>query len=801
MRWTVLYRSLFTVILFVGFLDVVACQASAQLAVDSAEVAQRMTWFQTHRKMRDESPLKDLDWLFVGPMAMTGRVTDVDAHPSQPETIYIASCSGGVFKSVDDGKNWNPIFEDHATASIGDLAIDPNDPNTIWVGTGEANIFRSTMAGIGIYKSTDAGKTFEYKGLGDTHHIARILVHPKNSDVIYVASPGHEYTHNEQRGVYKSVNGGDSWEKVFYQDEKTGAIDLVMDPSNPDVLYVGTAERLRYRWNDPKPGPQSGIWKTTDAGKTWKTMHNGLPELAQCERVGLDVCASKPNVVYALINNLNQKVAATTNEDASKEKEGEQNAKEEGKEEGQDAKEEGRSARGRSGGPVGADLYRSDDFGETWVRCEGSDKIGRIYASYGWVFGQVRVDPNDPDVVFVHGVSLMKSTDGGKTFANVRGNHSDYHAMWIDPTDSKHILVGNDGGFMMSRDGLETFFHPTNIPIATLYNVAIGQDMGSFFAYSTIQDNMGWRGAIEIASDRSKITYQEWQSGYGDESGRHAVDPTDSDNVYAVNRYGTGPYHFDFKEEDRAKRRKAISPKFEDAKRRAQWVSPLTMSSHDPSRIFYGAQFVFLTNDKGDNWKRISPDLTNFDPEKQGNIEYSTIFSIAESPVKKGLIYAGTDDGNVQITQDEGLTWTNVSSGLPKDCFIASIEACRAHEGTVFIAVNGKRINNFNCYLFKSTDFGKTWESISNGIPGGIANVIKQDPTDSDILYAGTDLGVYFSLDGGKAWHVLGTGLPTVYVHDLAIHHLEHVAVIATHGRGAWAIDLLPVRALKVKAE
>jgi len=737
----------------------------AQRATDSPEVKQRMDWFKAHQDLRNASPVNDLKWSFVGPVRMTGRVADVDAHPSQPETIYIASCSGGVFKSVDDGKNWNAIFEDFPTASIGDITIDPNDPNTVWVGTGEANIFRSTMAGIGIYKSTDAGKSFQYKGLGDTHHIARILVHPKDSNVIYVASPGHEYTHNEQRGVYKSVDGGDSWEKVFYQDEQTGAIDLVMDPSNPDVLIVGTAERMRYRWNDPKPGPQCGIWKTTDGGKTWSTRHTGLPDLTQCERVGLDFCATKPNVVYALINNLNTKVG------------------------------------GR--GPVGADLYRSDDSGETWVRCEGSDGIGRIYASYGWVFGQVRVDPNDADVVYLHGVSLMKSADGGKTFSNVRGNHSDYHAMWLNPTDSKHILVGNDGGFMMSRDGLETFFHPINIPIATLYNVAIGQDPGSFYAYSTIQDNSGWRGAITVTKEngQKQISFEEWESGYGDESGRHAVDPENSDFAYAVNRYGTGPFRYDFAAEDRARSRVDISPDFGEDRRRAQWVSPLIISPHDTSRLFYGAQFVFMTNDKGDSWKRISPDLSNLDPDMQGNIAYSTIFGIAESLLKKGLIYAGTDDGNMHVTQDEGESWTNISAGLPKNCVMASIEACRKNVGTVFIAVNGKRINDLNCYLFKSTDFGKTWTSITGNIPGGIANVIKQDPTDPGILYAGNDQGVYFTLDGGKKWNVLGSGLPTVYVHDLAIHNKEHVAVIATHGRGAWAVDLEPVRALKAKTE
>ena len=740
--------------------SIISSVAVGQAVVDSDEVRARMESFRVHQEMQQRSEFNKLPWQFVGPVTMTGRITDVDAHPSEPTTYYVASASGGVFKTTDEGKSWKPLFDRYPTISIGDLAIDPNNPKTVWVGTGEANIFRSSMAGIGIFKSTDGGENFEYMGLGDTQHIARVLVHPKNSDVVYVAAPGHEYTYNRERGVFKTTDGGKSWQHVFFKDNTTGAIDLAMDPANPDVLYLATAERLRYRWNDPKPGSQCALWKSTDGGVTWNLINRGLPNLAECERIGLDICATKPNVVYALVNNL--------------------------------AKSEGE---GRRRDVVGADLYRSDDSGANWIRCEGSPKIGSIYASYGWVFGQVRVDPNNADIVYVLGVNLMRSEDGGKTFANVKGNHADYHALWFNPKDSNHIMVGNDGGFMFSHDGLKTFENPKNLPIAHMYNVAVSQEEGKFMAYTCIQDNMGWRGEIDLTGGRNAVKFTDWEGGYGDESGRQAVDPTEPSTVYAVNRYGTGPIRMDAKETDRRKRRKDISPDFGSDQRRAQWVSPIIISSHDPKRLLYGAQFVFLTNDRGDSWKRISPDLTNFDPTKQGNIAYSTMFSLAESPLKKGLIYAGTDDGNVQVTQDEGATWTKVSEGIPKDCFIASIEACRQNEGTVFIAVNGKRINDFKCYLFKSTDYGKSWQSITNNLPHSIANVLRQDPVNPDILYAGTDCGVYVSLDGGQKWSVLGSGLPTAYVHDIAFNNKEHVAVIATHGRSAWLIDLLPIRA------
>lgn len=721
----------------------------------SEEFQMRVEAFASHQQMRAESPFRFLNWHFVGPMRMTGRLTDLDCHPDQPETYYVASASGGVFKSVDDGETWQGIFEDYPTASIGDIAIDPNNPQVIWVGTGEANILRSTMAGTGLYKSTDGGQTFEYSGLGESHHIARVVIDPRDSNTLYVAVPGHEYRHNPDRGVYKTIDGGKTWKQVFYQNESTGSIDLIMDPGNSNVLYMTTAERRRFRWNDPLPGPACNVWKTVDGGITWQTISRGLPDLTQCERIGLDVCRNQPNVVYALVNNL--------------------------------------AANPSGRGVVGADLYRSDDSGESWRQCEGSSQIGRIYASYGWFFGQVRVHPDNPDIVYTLGVNLLRTEDGGKTFTNVRGNHADYHALWFNPRNPDHILAGNDGGVMISKDGLQTYRNPLNLPIAQMYNVAVSNERGQFAAYTCVQDNMGWRGVIDV-SDRNAVSFQTWQSGFGDESGRQVVDPEDPNIMFAVNRYGTGPFRFDVASTDRRNRRKEIAPDFEGEPRRAQWVSPLIMSPHDRQRLLYGAQFVFLTDDRGDNWRRISPDLTRFDAEKQGNIAFSTIFSLAESPLRKGLIYAGTDDGNFQVTLDEGASWAKRDPVWPEDCVIASIEACRQSEGTVYIACNGKRINDFRCYLFRSDDYGQTWVSITNNLPHSIANVIKQDPANPNLLYAGTDCGVYVSLNGGQRWEVLGTGLPTVYVHDLAIHPTESVLVIATHGRGGYLVDIRPVR-------
>ncbi len=743
-----------------------------QAAKDSSEAKTRLSQFEKYQAARAKSPFKDLKWTAVGPMRPSGRMVDVEVHPSQPEVVYAAAAQGGVWKSTDDGANWTGIFEDYPTASIGDLAIAPSNPKIVWIGTGEANIFRSSMAGIGIFKSVDAGLHFTYMGLGDTQHIARILVHPTNPDIIYVASPGHEYTFNPERGIYKTTDGGKTWQKIFYKDERTGVIDLAMDPGNPEILYASTAERMRYRWNDPKPTPQTGLFKTVDGGKSWTALTNGLPDFSKgdSERIGISVSMTNPNIVYALIDRI------------------------------LDSRD-------------GAYLYRSEDKGATWKLVEGNDRIRSIYPGYGWVFGQVRVDPNNPDVVYVMGMNYLRSKDGGKTWENLKGSHVDYHGMWINPKDSNHILVVNDGGIMISHDGLASFKRPLNIPIGHLFTIAAGATQGKFWAYSNIQDTGGWRGEIDMTAGRDMITWKEWESGPGDEAGRHAVNPSNPDIVYFVTRYGGGPYMMDFSKAATSQAQgqapaggrggragqTTIAPNFGSEKKRSQWVSPIVVSPHDPNRVLYGAQFLFVTDDQGKNWRKISPDLTNYDPQKQGNIAYSTIWSISESPLKKGLIYAGTDDGNLLVTRDEGAQWEKITTGLPPERFIASIEASRFAEGTVYVVVNGKRQNDFKTYLYKSTDYGKTWTNIATSVPGGIANVVKEDPTNRNILYLGTDAGVFVTINGGRKWSVLGSNLPTCYVFDFAIQPAENVAVIGTHGRSAFIVDLLPVRAAAKK--
>ncbi len=796
---SLLQVQLFFVLCLISFEGIHAQASKQESETGTADALhQRLVWFSQHQAMVKESNVTTNSWQAVGPSRMVGRGTDVAVHREQPNTLFFGCASGGVWKSVDDGRNWKPVFENYATASIGDIAIAPSNPEVVWIGTGESNLLRSSMAGVGVYKSTDGGETFKHAGLPESHHIGRIVIHPKNADIVYVAVSGHEYTSNVERGVFKTVDGGKSWERVFFENDRTSVCDLVIDPLHPGTLYAGTAPRLRRRWNDPVGGPETGVFKTIDDGRTWKRLEgNGLPDLmsGEYERVGIDVCATQPETVYVLFNH----------DRPSTEK-------------------------------VGAKVYRSDDYGENFRLVSGNEKVRTTHPGYGWFFGQIRVDPNDAETVYVIGLSARVSRDGGFTWESLRGTHVDYHGAWINPDDSNHVVMVNDGGVMVSHDQFKTHFHPTNMQIAHLYNCGVSQEQGKFWIYSSAQDTGAWRGLVDLSRGRDSVIPQQWERATGDESGRHAVDPENPNLVYSVSRYGGGPTKTDYSVKVEVERRgqkfkmykrEDISIKWKSDRRRrqtdqdeekagkseqaktdinadlpperkrAQWVSPLIVSPQSSSRLLYGAQYVFLSNDRGKKWKRISPDLTNFDPSRQGNVAHAVVFSISESPVQKGVIYAGTDDGNIQMTRDEGKTWTNISAGLPVGLCVASLEACHFNAGTVYAALNGKRHDDFECYLFRSKDFGATWERISANIPGSIANVIKQDPVNEDLIFAGTDRAVYVSTNGGENWEVLGKDLPTVYVHDLMLQTTEDYVVIATHGRGCYVLDIREVRAPK----
>ncbi len=736
--------------------------------IQSTDAQLRLQWYGDHVALKEVSLLKNMQWQFLGPKNISGRMTDVDVVTPKGKNyvIYVAGATGGVWKTENEGVTWEPIFQHAASTAIGDITLAPSNPDIIWIGTGEANIFRSSNAGIGVFKSTDAGKTWKHMGLTGTYTIPRIVIHPTNPDIVYVAASGHEWTNNVDRGVYKTTDGGTTWEKVFYDNEKTGAIDLVMDPTHPDTLYMSTWQRIRLKWNDPRNKADytgSGIYKTTDGGATWKPINNGLTEAKNRGRIGIDLCAAKPNVLYAFIDNYEFA----------------------GKNESEETDSYGRPSRDRI---KGSTIYRSDDGGENWRKTSvDSTYMEDLPGTYGWVFGQIKVDPVNENRIYVMGLGLNISEDGGKTFRELVGMHGDLHGLWIDPANTSYLVNVNDGGVVVSYDmGKNWRVFTDNVPLVQLFTIMV--DLAQpFHVYASIQDHGSYRGVVDLSQGRNDIPAQVWETAPGGEGSRHAIDPTDENIVYSAGFYGS-IMRTDFK----ANKTELIVPKPPKGEPpyRGQWLAPFIISSHNPRILYLGLNYLFRSMNRGESWERISPDLSYNDPNKKGDIQYQTLFTISESPLKFGLIYAGTDDGRVHVTKDSGLTWTEMTKGLPYGKWVSRIEASAYDLGTVYMTQNGKRDDDFVAYVWKSTDYGKTWHSITGNIPSGPVNVIREDPKNKNLLYVGTDIGVYATLNGGKTWHVLAGNFPTTYVHDLIVHPRDNILLAATHGRGAWAMDV-----------
>ncbi|HDZ40128.1 MAG TPA: hypothetical protein ENH59_00380 [Bacteroidetes bacterium] len=733
---------------------------------------ERVKMFDSHMAMKERSSFRDLHWQYIGPSNISGRCTDVEAVIPRGEsyTIWIGSASGGVWKSENEGSTFEPVFDDMPTASIGDIAIDPNDPDVVWVGTGEANIFRSSNSGCGVFKTIDGGKTWKNVGLENTMTIGRIRIHPKNSDIVYVAATGHEWTPNEERGLYKTSDGGKTWEKILYIDEMTGVFDLVLDPGKPNTIYCTTWERMRLKWNDPRTYETTNncaIWKSTNGGRTWEKIINGLPETNKLGRIGIDIAASDPDILYALVDNYEVAYPA---------------------EPGQ------LDSYGRQKQDVikGATVYRTGNGGKNWKQVSGLTPDMKTYmerhsATYGWVFGQIRVDPSDENIVYIGGISLSKSTDGGKTFTQLRGPHADHHGLWIDPGNGNYLLNVQDGGLTISYDQGETWKYPIEqLPLAQFYNIEY--DMSTpFRVFGSIQDHHSFFTTVDLSRGRDNVRPTEWRNILGAEGTTHAVNKVDNNTIYASSFYGNlARAEIDTYPQGQ----KGILPmRYSDEEiLRGQWVAPTLLSPHNQDIVYHCMQYVLMSRDRGDTWEYISPDLSYNDPEKMGDISYQTISAFDESPLKFGLLYAGTDDGRLWRTKDGGKNWTEIRSDPVPVKWVSRITASQYDLGTVYMTQTGRRDDDFQVYIWKSTDFGDTWTDISGNIPVGPVNVIREDPVNSNILYVGTDAGVYVSKDGGESYEVLGD-LPYAYVHDLQIHPGDNMIIIATHGRGMWVLD------------
>ena len=733
---------------------------------------EKQLMFGKHLKMAEESSLKDLHWQYVGPTNISGRCTDVEAVVPRGEsyTIWVGAATGGVWKSENEGSTFEPVFDKMPTASIGDIAIDPRDENTVWVGTGEANIFRSSNAGCGVFKTTDGGKTWEAAGLENTNTIGRIRIHPDNSDIVYVAATGNEWTPNKERGLYKTTDGGKSWNQVLYIDKNTGVFDLVLDPVNPEIVYCTTWERIRLKWNDPRTFEDTrncGIWKSTNGGKNWEKINTGLPADKDRGRIGIDIAKSNPNVLYAYVDNY---------EIAYKAQPGELDS----------------YGRQKQDVIKGATIYRTDNAGGNWKQVSGLTPEMKTYmerhsATYGWVFGQIRVDPLDENTIYTMGIRLNKSTDGGKTFTNLRGPHADHHGLWIDPNNSDYLLNVQDGGLTISYDGGSSWKYPIEVlPLAQFYNIAY--DFSTpFRIFGSIQDHHSFYGPVDISRGRDRVSPVEFTNTLGAEGSSHAIDPRDNNTVYASVFYGT---LMRSEIDTHPAEQKTILPNRlpGEPKLRGQWVAPTLLSPHNPDIVYHAMQYVLKSYDKGNTWEYISPDLTYNDPEKMGDISYQTISAFDESPLLAGLLYAGTDDGRIWRTRDGGKKWEEIRNGAVPQRWVSRIVASKYDIGTVYMTQTGRRDDDYQVYIWKSSDFGDTWTDISGNVPVGPVNVIREDPINSNILYLGTDASVYLSKDSGNSWEVLGD-LPFAYVHDLQIHTRDNMIIIATHGRGMWVMD------------
>jgi photosystem II stability/assembly factor-like uncharacterized protein len=748
--------------------------------------------YDSYLSMQRSSPYGSLKWQWLGPTNISGRATDIAVvHRGGTRRIYAGYATSGVWSSDDNGATWQPMFENFASTSVGDLAVAPSNPDVLWVGTGEANIFRASMPGVGVYKSLDGGRTFAHMGLADTQTIARIIVHPTNPDIVYVAASGHEWTDNENRGVFKTLDAGRTWKKVLYRSPRTGAIDLVMDPTNPTILYAAMWQRIRRKWSDPRVEPgygESGIWKSTDAGQSWTEVNTGLPAAHYRGRIGIDVSHANPNVLYAFVDSY---------EPGTPPRQGERDAYDRPILE----------ARIR-----GAEIYRTDDRASTWGKVSETNAFMSAHSgTYGWVFGQIRVDPKDDKTIYTLGLGLNVSHDGGKSFSAIRGTHGDHHGLWIDPDNPSTLYNANDGGIYLSADAGTTWKFAVSAGGAQFYDVAVDNSTPAW-AYGSIQDIGSRRGKIDLTGGRDRMPAVEWTMAPGGEGSFHAVDPENPSIVYSHTYYGnftrqdlsvpaparrgsgdsTNTSAATSQTSNRPQRSTSIRPREDDL--RAQWMAPILVSAHRAATIYAGYQYVFRSRDRGATWDRISADLTDHDPARMlrkssSEIPFQTIVALAESPRKPGLLYAGTDDGHVHVTMDDGKRWSEITAALRSRKWISRVVPSQHAEGTVYVAQRGREDDDFSAYLYKSIDYGGTFTSIVGNMPAGSVNVVREDPTDPNTLYVGTDFGAFVSIDGGRNWRVLGGNLPSVQVSDLQYHARDRVIVISTYGRGLWAMD------------
>ena len=794
-------------------------------AIDSRDPADpRWQAWSQHVALEQASPFRGLPWRALGPIVQGGRVVDIESIPGDPYSFYVAYASGGVWKTTNNGVGFEPLSDALPSMITGDLAVDPNQPLRLWVGSGEPNSSRSSYGGMGVFRSDDGGKTFVHLGLTDVDRISRIVVHPQDGTRVCVAAIGALYSRGGRRGVFCTRDDGASWSQVLKGEGDVGAIDLVMDPKHPEVMYAAMWERSRTAWNFVESGAGSGIWKTSDGGATWARLGGGLPQGATIGRIGLTISASMPNILYASIDQWTDVPADA--QDLGDRPLSPRRLKRMSKDEflAQDPEEIESFLRDNDLDTEldaktlvakikadeitvqdlvnalndaeaalfntdihGLEIWRSDDAGANWRKTH-DDVLSEVTYTYGYYFGQIRVAPNNPNHLYVLGVPVIHSRDGGKTFTgmNPPSVHVDHHAWWIDAKNPKRMIGGNDGGLDVSYDGGKTWLKLDAQPVGQFYT--IGVDMAEpFNIYGGLQDNGTWKGSSAATWDDAAA----W-SFIGGGDGMHvAIDPRDA-TVYTGYQFG---FYRSSQGHELRPREKLGAPAL-----RYNWNTPVLLSPHNADVVYYAANRLFRSFDQGKTWTAISDDLTT--STQRGDVPYATITSISESPKQFGLIWAGTDDGHVWVTTGSGNDWREVSAKLPKR-WVSRVFASQHVRERAYVSFNTYRNDEAVPYVFVTEDLGRTWRSLSANLPGEAINVIKEDPVNADVLYVGSDRGVYVSLDRGARWDTLDAGLPNVPVHDLVVHPRDRQLVAATHGRSVWIVDALPVQELTpaVRAE
>ncbi len=790
---------------------------------------ERMTAFEQRQKLNKNSVAQNIPFTSVGPTIMSGRITALSVSPKDPTHFYAAYASGGLWFTNNNGTSFSPIFDNQAVMSIGDVAVNWNSKDTIiWIGTGENNSSRSSYSGTGIYKSQNNGKDWQYMGLPESHHIGRIVLHPTDSNTVWVAALGHLYSPNKERGIYKTTDGGKTWQHTLFVNDNAGGIDLVMNPNNPKELYAAIWERTRRAWDFTESGEGSGIYKSTDGGDKWELMTNNASGFPTGEGVGRIGLAMHPSgTIYALLDNQFRR-----DKDKEEEEEAEKDLltkdmlREMSKSQFLKLKDTKISTyladnsfpekytakkvmsmvkrdkikplslveyledanRQLFDTPViGAEVYRSDDAGKTWQKTH-EGLLEDIYYSYGYYFGQIAVAPQDVNRIYIMGVPILKSEDGGKTFKNINGDnvHVDHHALWVNPSRDGHLVNGNDGGVNISYDDGESWIKCNTPTVGQFYTVNV--DMAKpYNIYGGLQDNGVWVGSHQYKQNTRwhQTGRYPYKSILGGDGMQIAIDNRNNSLVYTGYQFGN--YRRINTKNNKSKR---VKPKHELGERplRFNWQTPIHLSSHNQDILYMGSQKLHRSMNKGDDFEDISDDLTQ--GGKKGDVAYGTLTCIAESPLKFGLLVVGSDDGLVHLSKDGGNNWTNISKGLPKDMWVSRVVTSAHEKSRIYIAMNGYRWDNFSPYLFVSDDYGKTWKSISSTLPLEPINVIKEDPSNEDLLYVGTDHGVYVSVDGGDSFMGMNKDLPDVAVHDLVIHSRDKDLVIGTHGRSIYIANV-----------